>query len=176
MKFCPECRTPLVERELNDRRRLICEECGFIYWNNPLPVAGAAIIDERGHILLVRRSVWPKLGYWNLPAGFMEFGESAESGALREVKEETGLDIEIAGFLTSVGAVHSKWPWSSLTFVFFYGHVLGGELTPGDDADLARYFAPDDLPEDIAFNAHKKALARWQEHRTAGLPQALGIR
>lgn len=175
MKFCPRCGQPLETEVLNDLPRRVCTACGYIYWNNPLPVAGAVVIDARGQVLLVRRSVEPQLGRWNLPAGYLEFGESIEEAAVREVREESGLLVELTGFLCSVGAGHPDWPWSSLTFSFFYARPVGGELEPGDDADRAAFYLPGALPDPIAFRSHRRALARWQADRERGLSQALGF-
>lgn len=174
MKHCPTCGHGLETRVLNDLPRRVCPACGFTYWNNPLPVAGAAVIDQRGHILLVRRSVEPRKGYWNLPAGFFEWGESAEAATRREVREETGLEVEITAYLTSYGAGHSFDPWHSVTYMFYYARQVGGMLAPGDDADEAAFFAPDRLPADIAFPSNLAALARWQADRQAGVVWALG--
>lgn len=174
MKFCPRCATLLETQIRNELPRRICPSCSFVYWNNPLPVAGAAVIDGQGHILLARRAEEPRLGSWNLPAGFLEWGESAEQGARREVREETGVEIEVTGFLSTAGAGHEWAPWHSLTFIFFYGRPVGGALQAGDDADTVAFFAPDRLPADIAFPAHIQALARWGQDRRAGLALALG--
>lgn len=174
MKYCPYCRTALETQTINDLPRRVCPACGFTYWNNPLPVAGAAVIDERGYILLARRSVEPRKGYWNLPAGFFEWGESAEAATLREVREETGLEVEITGYLTSYGAGYDRDPWRSISYIFYYARPIGGVLTAGDDADEVRFFPPEALPEAIAFPSNLAALAQWQADRRAGLPAALG--
>ncbi|NOX60646.1 MAG: NUDIX domain-containing protein [Chloroflexi bacterium] len=159
---------------LNERPRLVCPRCEFIYWNNPLPVAGAAVIDERGHILLARRAVAPLRGWWNLPAGFMEWGESAEEAACREVREETGIEVLITGYLTAAGVAREEQPWASITYVFYYARPIGGRLRAGDDADDAAFFPPDALPEQIAFSSNRKALACWEEDRSRGRLIALG--
>ncbi len=172
--YCPRCAVLLETQQLNDLPRRVCPSCGYIYWNNPLPVAGAAVIDERGWLLLARRAEEPNTGWWNLPAGFMEWGESAERAARREVREETGAEIEITGFLTSAGGGRPTDQWTSWTFVFFYARMTGGELVAGDDADRAEFFAPDALPPNIAFRSNEKALRQWQQDRQAGLAQALG--
>jgi len=175
MDFCSRCAAPLETQKLNDLPRRVCPACGYIYWNNPLPVAGAAVIDEQGCILLARRSIEPRVGMWNLPAGFMEWGESAERAARREVREETGIEIEITGFLTSAGGGRPTDQWISWTFVFFYARMTGGHLVADDDADRVEFFAPDALPENIAFRSNQKALRQWQEDREAGVWQALGM-
>ncbi len=174
MKFCPNCSADLETQIVNDLPRRVCPACGYTYWNNPLPVAGAAVIDARGYILLARRSVEPRQGYWNLPAGFFEWGESAETAARREVREETGLEVEITGYLASFGAGHDFDRWRSITYVFFYARPGGGDLAAGDDADEVAFFAPDALPAAIAFTSNLAALAQWQADRRAGLPRALG--
>lgn len=160
---------------LSDLPRRVCPACGYIYWNNPLPVAGAAVIDAGGRILLARRAVEPRLGYWNLPSGYLEFGESIEEAAVREVREETGLEVALTGFLISAGAGHRNWPWSSVTFSFFYARPVGGLLCPGDDADQVVFYDLADLPGQIAFPAHQQALVRWQADRARGWGAAWGV-
>ncbi len=176
MRYCPSCRAPLETQIINDLPRRVCPECGFTYWNNPLPVASAAVIDARGYILLARRAVEPRKGYWNLPGGFFEWGESAEAATRREVREETGLEIEITGYLTSYGAGHSQDPWRSVSYIFYYARPIGGVLSAGDDADDVRFFPPDGLPAAIAFASNLAALAQWQADRAAGLAAALGYK
>jgi len=88
--------------------------------------------------------------------------------------EETGIEIEITGFLTSAGGGQPTDHWISWTFVFFYARMIGGELAADDDADLVEFFAPGALPENIAFRSNQKALRQWFEDREAGLLQALG--
>lgn len=175
MNFCPRCAAALETQTLNELPRRVCSACGYIYWNNPLPVAGAAVIDGAGRILLARRGVEPRLGLWNLPSGYLEFGESIEEAAVREVREETGLEVVLNGFLLSAGAGHRLWPWSSVTFSFFYARPIGGLLRAGDDADQVRFFDPVDLPGQIAFPAHEKALAQWQRDRVRGRGEAWGV-
>lgn len=174
MKFCPRCGAEMETRTLLDYQRRVCPQCDYIYWNNPLPVAGALVVDERGWVVMALRNEAPAKDSWNIPAGFMEWGESAETAACREVQEETGLEIELMGFLGSYGAGHRKWPWYSVTFIFFYARQVAGALQAGDDAAEVAFFPPDALPDPIIFSSNHHALRRWEADRRRGVGGALG--
>ncbi len=174
MKYCPRCSSEMETRTILDHARRVCPQCGYIYWNNPLPVAGALVIDERGRALLALRNEEPAKDSWNIPAGFMERGESAEEAARREVQEETGLQIELTGYLGSFGGARPQWPWYSVVFVFYYARAVGGVLQAGDDAAEVAFFPPNALPEPIIFSSNHYALRRWAADRQRGLPAALG--
>ena len=99
-KFCPHCGTELLEKNFEERLRKYCpdtEACGYVYWNNPVPVVGA-IVEHDGDIILARNASWPPEWY-ALITGFLEKGESAEQGILREIKEELNLEAEIVEFV-----------------------------------------------------------------------------
>ena len=93
-KFCPLCGNDLVEKHMDGRTRLICGSCEFIHYQNPVPAAGVIVVDE-GRVLLVKRKFNPRVGMWTLPAGFVEADEDAAGWAVREMKEETNLDVEL---------------------------------------------------------------------------------
>ncbi|MGZ3418193.1 MAG: NUDIX domain-containing protein [Polyangiales bacterium] len=95
MKYCPRCATPLEMREHAGRSRACCpqEGCGFVFWDNPLPVV-AAIVEHEGNVILVRNHGWPE-NMFGLVTGFLERGETPEEGVLRELHEELGLEGEI---------------------------------------------------------------------------------
>ena len=78
----------------DDRERIVCQECNWIHYENPLVIVGA-VCTWGDTILLCKRAIEPRLGYWTIPAGFMELGESTEEGAKRETREEAGAEIEI---------------------------------------------------------------------------------
>jgi ADP-ribose pyrophosphatase YjhB (NUDIX family) len=122
---------------------------------NPAPGAGV-ILWRDGKVCLVQRKFAPKVGQWTLPTGFMEWDEDIETTAIREAKEETGLDVELRG----VFAVHNGLlPPDTPVVVIFYDAVeTGGELEAGDDAAEVGFFALDHLPGPIAFAAHRKVL------------------
>lgn len=98
-RFCPRCAAPLVTKAHHGRERAVCEApgCGFVHWGNPTPVV-AAIVEHEGDVLLARAKDWPEK-LFGLVTGFLEAGESAEAGVLREVKEELGLDGEVVSLV-----------------------------------------------------------------------------
>lgn len=159
-RFCPLCGEILIEKELDGTDRLKCshEGCDFIYYQNPVPAAGAIIVDS-DRLLLVKRAHPPRIGWWCIPAGFMEWREHPEQTAVRELKEETGLNIEI----TSLFDIYSGTddPRANAVLILYLAKVTGGELEAADDALEVKYFDFNDLPEEIAFEAHVKAIADY---------------
>lgn len=122
---------------------------------NPAPGAGV-ILWRDGKVCLVQRRFAPKAGEWTLPTGFMEWDEGIEATAVRETKEETGLEIVLRGLF----AVHHGLlpPETPVLVVFYDAEEVGGTLAAGDDAAAVGFFALDDLPGPIAFAAHRKVL------------------
>ncbi|MBD3331518.1 NUDIX domain-containing protein [candidate division GN15 bacterium] len=166
-KFCPRCRTELEEQRLDGVLRLACPsgDCDFIFYQNPAPAAGAVVVtDDR--ILLVKRAHPPKIGWWCIPAGFMEWQEHPSQTAVREVKEETGLDIRLKGFFEVYSG--SDDPRTNAVLILYLGEAIGGELGAADDAEEVRYFGFDELPDNIAFASHRQALKDYQERFRKG--------
>ena len=156
-KFCPLCGSVLVERLMDgEKPRRACTACDFIHYANPTPAAGVIVMDGRA-VLLVKRKYEPKAGMWTLPAGFVEAGEEVAACAVRETKEETNLDVR----LVQVFDVYSAFddPRTAVVLVLYLAERLRGELKCGDDASDARLFDLDRLPEEVAFRAHRRALA-----------------
>ena len=156
-KFCPSCRSPLTERVIDDKKRLACTHCTFVYWNNPLPVAAAVVPHKSGGIVLVKRGVEPRKGSWCLPAGFMEVGETPEQGAARESGEEAKIEIEVEHLIHTFAP-----PNTPQVLMFFVAKEIDQLPSPGSDATEARVFQLDELPEDIAFSSHVEAIKRWR--------------
>jgi len=127
---------------------------------NPVVAAGT-LVEEDGRVVLVRRRAEPRAGYWGLPAGYVEVDESAEEAAVRETREEAGLEVELDNLLGVYSFGGEGIPRGVL--ILYAAHVVGGELRPGDDASEARFFAPAELPseEEIAFWTHRNALRDW---------------
>ena len=136
--------------------RPTCPSCGFIWYRNPVPAAGAILVEDE-HVLLVRRKYDPRAGSWCLPAGFMEAGETPEGAAVRELLEETGLIAQPTGLFGVYAGFDD--PRVRTVLILYTAERTGGTLVPGDDAIDAQWFPLRALPPDIAFEAHRQALA-----------------
>ncbi len=164
-RFCPVCGGPLVERVIDDRPRRVCAACGRVHWRNAKPCAGVLVV-RHGKVLLVRRRVEPFIGYWDIPGGFCEVDEHPAETAIREVREETGLAVELTGLL---GLWMDEYAGGVTLNVYYLGRPLSRDLAVGSDADGAAWFAPDALPRRIAFANGRKALAAWATGDTTPL-------
>jgi len=159
VRFCSACGHPVEEKPAFGRLRPVCPACGWIFFADPKVAAGVLVVED-GRILLVRRSIDPQQGRWSLPAGFVDADEDPRRAAEREALEETGLEVEVTEILdVFAGREHSAG--ADLILVFL-ARPIGGRLRPGDDADAAAYFRPDQLP-DLAFEATRRSLAAWRE-------------
>jgi 8-oxo-dGTP diphosphatase len=163
VRYCPLCATKLVWRLSGERERPTCPSCGFVFYFNPVVGAGT-LVETGGRVVLVRRGVMPKEGYWSLPSGYVEADERAEEAAVRETREETGLQVELDDLL----GVYSfgREPQTGV-LILYSAHTVGGQLQAGDDAQEVRAFSPDELPPDeqIAFRTHLQALRDWRRAR-----------
>jgi ADP-ribose pyrophosphatase YjhB (NUDIX family) len=152
-RLCPRCG---YELEPLERAHRACPGCGSRYWANSSP-AVQGLLERDGRVLLARRGIEPRLGFWDLPGGFLEEGERPLDGLRREFLEETGLEVEQVDWL---GA-----------FVDPYEHyfVLGlswlvraeGEPTADDDVEELAWFGPDELPVEMAFASQRVVLDAW---------------
>ena len=162
---CIRCGTPTEEVDRGGRARPACPSCGWVY--SARNALGAALaVEGPDGILLVQRSHEPYKGEWMLPAGFVEYGEFAEESAVREAEEETGLHVELTGLW---GLYFGTDDPRNVAHLAVYGaRAVGGDLEAGDDASDARFFPRGRLPANIAFEAHRQALADWERdpHRS----------
>ena len=164
-RYCPLCAAPLSVTHAEPIPRRFCEPCGRVYYHNPVPAAGGVVRDGEC-VLLVRRKFPPRPGAWTLPAGFLEYFESPEACAEREVQEETGLSVKIDS-LFGVYAGHDD-PRQTAVLILYHMRTTGGVLTPGDDAIEAKFFPLSQCPEEIAFQAHRQALGDLRALDEAG--------
>jgi 8-oxo-dGTP diphosphatase len=156
-KFCPKCGKSLVNKFIKQEQteRLVCENCAFIFYINPVPAVAVILMNHR-RILLVKRKYDPRKGMWTLPAGFMEFGETTEQTAVREAKEETNLNIDIKELFGVFPGFDD--PRVHVVLIVYRGEIINGQLKPGDDASEAKFFPLNELPGEIAFKAHRRIL------------------
>jgi ADP-ribose pyrophosphatase YjhB (NUDIX family) len=149
--------------------RAVCDHCGHIAYDNPKIVTGAVVLHE-GKVLLCRRAIEPRLGYWTVPAGYMEMGETPEEGARREAREEALADIVLDGLL----AVYTVRKLGQVQMIFrarFAPARSGGpHHAPGVESLETALFAFDAIPwEDIAFPTVRWMLEDVQKALTGPL-------
>jgi len=143
------------------RERSTCKSCGFIDYINPKIVAGAVVLHE-GKILLCRRAIEPRMGYWTIPAGYMELGESVEDAARREAFEEANANIVLENLL----AVYSI-PRISQVQVLFKARLDDGVFSAGAESLEVALFAFEDIPwTDLAFPSVKWVLNHYWSVRS----------
>lgn len=154
MQYCPQCGQPLIEREAFGRLRPVCPACGHVVFRGPKVAAGALVVRD-DTILLNQRDIDPGLGRWGLPAGFVDLGERVEDAAVREVKEETGLDVRLDGLL----GIYSDLE-RNVVLVIYRASISGGELIVGHETRAVGFFPPNALPE-LAFIQNLTIITDW---------------
>lgn len=136
-KYCPFCGTGLTLAESGHRLRPTCPGCGFVQYRNPAPTVSILIVDN-DRVLLGKRGGDPGEGTWSLPSGYIEYEDDFLTTAIREAKEETGLDIEVRSVINVVSSFVS--PKFHFLGVYVTAHVVGGELVAGDDLKAVAWF------------------------------------
>jgi ADP-ribose pyrophosphatase YjhB (NUDIX family) len=165
MKFCSVCAQEVVhEIPAGDNRlRYCCRQCGTIHYQNPRLVVGTVTAWE-DKVLLCKRAIEPRYGYWTLPAGFMENGESTGEGAARETLEEAGARIELGELYSMIDVPHVEQ-----VHVFYLARLLHLDFEPGPESLEAKLFAEHEIPwESIAFRTVGQTLKWFFEDRRNG--------
>ncbi len=158
--YCAHCGAALGEREVAGKRRPACPQCQTVVFEDP-KVAVAVLLEQDNKILLGRRAAnAASPGRWSFPAGFVDRGEQVEAAAIREVAEETGLEIRIDGLV----GVYST-PGQAVVLIAYAGTAIGGTLSPADDLTEVAYFPLTALPAP-AFPHDPQILADWRRWRT----------
>lgn len=165
MNFCSHCGAKVSLRvpDGDHLPRYVCDACGTIHYSNPRIVVGC-VPELDGRILICRRAIEPRRGYWAIPAGFLENGETLQQGAARESQEEALADVEIGSLLAVVTVLHAHQ-----VHVFFRARLRSAEVGAGPESLEVALVRPEELPwPEIAFPSTDFALRRFLEDRAAG--------
>ncbi|MBK8972180.1 MAG: NUDIX hydrolase [Hahellaceae bacterium] len=166
MKFCSECGNGIVVEvpKGDNRPRHVCPSCQTIHYHNPRIVAGT-LPTYQGRILLCRRAIEPRQGYWTLPAGFMELGESVAEAAARETWEEAEARVNMGPLYTVINI-----PYIGQVHIFYLADIRDGEYGAGLESLESRLFAPEEIPwEALAFRSVKLTLEKYLDDRKLGV-------
>ena len=153
-RFCPYCAAELTPRPWGDPPRRVCPGCGYVARRNP--TVGVAVVVRRGDEVLMGLRRHSYEGMWCIPCGHVEWDEDVRDAAVREFREETGLEVRLG----EVIAVHSNFhhPAHRTVGVWFSAEVVGGELRASDDLAEVRFFPLDAAPEPLAFPTDRLVL------------------
>jgi len=166
MNFCSHCghKVQLTIPAGDTQPRHVCTSCGKVHYVNPLIVVGC--VPEHGEqILLCRRAIEPRRGYWTIPAGFMEIGETMAQGAARETMEEAVARVEIRDLFAVVDVIHARQ-----VHMMYRATLLDGEYGVGAESLEVGLFREEQIPwDDVAFESVRFALQKFIEDRAAGL-------
>jgi ADP-ribose pyrophosphatase YjhB (NUDIX family) len=151
-----------------DRERSVCTRCGFIDYQNPRVVVGSVATDDQGRILLCKRAIAPRTGWWTLPAGYLEMGEGPLSGARREAHEEAEADLQIDCLL----GIYSIVRISQIQLIYRASLLNPKDVRPGPESEEVALVPYEDIPwTDLAFPSVVWALRDWHDTRDqAGFP------
>lgn len=166
MKFCSQCASPIsIKIPADDsRERHVCDSCGVIHYFNPRNVVGSIPV-YRDQILLCRRAIEPRHGFWTLPAGFMELGESTKTGAARETQEEAGAIVQIGPLYSLLNVPHAEQ-----VHLFYLATMSSPDFHAGEESLEVALFDEKDIPwSDIAFPTVKQTLEWFFADRAAGV-------
>ena len=170
MKFCSQCGGSVTQRipSGDNRLRYICNDCNFVHYQNPNVVVGTIplYVDEQGEvkILLCRRNIEPRHGFWTLPAGFLENDETSSEGAQRETIEESCANIDNLAIYRVFNVAHANQ-----IHMFFRADMMDGNFSTTSESSDVRLFGFDDIPwGELAFPTVHKALIDFVADHSGG--------
>ncbi len=155
-RFCPRCGDALELRLLKagEPERLVCRACAFVFYLDPKVAVGTIIIDDQGQVLLVRRAIEPGYGKWVFPGGYVDRGEPVRQAAIREAREECGLDVRLERLVDVF-----SYAGRDAVVIVYTATMTGGDVACDDEGLEARFFAPNEIPwDELAFLSTTHAL------------------
>jgi len=156
--YCFQCGTVLETRFLDHREREVCPACDWVYYAQ-LKVGAAVIIEKDNKLLLLQRAHEPWVGSWMIPAGYVEADEDPKDAAIREVREETGLEVELSDLIKTYYFTDDP-RGNGISFVYKATKV-SGTMQINSEATNAQYFAPDEIPVYLTLGGHDTMIADW---------------
>jgi ADP-ribose pyrophosphatase YjhB (NUDIX family) len=166
VKFCSQCGHAVAVRTPNGDHlpRYVCDSCGIVHYENPKLIVGC-VPEYDGRILLCRRAIEPRLGFWTIPAGFMENDETTQQGARRESMEEALADVEIGSLLAVVHVLHAHQ-----VHVMFRARLPEPNFGVGAESLEVMLVTEEEIPwQDIAFRSVDFALRKYFDDRRRGV-------
>lgn len=165
MNFCSHCGAP-VEKKIPPGDLLprhVCTRCQAVHYQNPLVVMGC-IPQWQDKVLLCKRAIEPRLGYWTLPAGFLENGETLAEGAARETREEALAEVQILDLFSVINVPHIRQ-----VHMFYLARLARPEFGPSDESLEVGLYTENEIPwDDIAFPTVFRTLKAYFDDRRAG--------
>lgn len=172
MNYCLHCGATVQLRipDGDDRQRHVCDGCGAIHYQNPKIVTGCLPIHQE-RVLLCRRAIAPRSGFWTLPAGFLENGETTTQGAIRETWEEAFANVSVEGLYTVFNLPHI-----SQIYMFFRATLADLDFRPGTESLDVRLFEEHEIPwDELAFPVIRDTLKHYfEDRRTGSYPVRVG--
>jgi ADP-ribose pyrophosphatase YjhB (NUDIX family) len=165
-KYCPLCGTSFAQAQIAQKTRPLCPNCGFVFYRNPYPTVSILLIHDN-KVLLGKRSAEPGQGKWALPSGYIEFEDDFLTAAIREVKEETGVTIEILSIL-NVQSAFLPPEYHYLT-IYLLARPTGGRLHPQDDLADVNWFSLSEPLPDLAFPPDVQLIQTYSTGRIKGI-------
>ena len=166
-RFCPRCASPLERRLLksNEPERLVCAACGFVFYLDPKIAVGTIIATDSGRLALVRRAIEPGYGKWVFPGGYVDRGEEVTLAAIREAREEAGLEIRIDR-LIGIYSYAGRTP----IIIVYAAALVGGTLAVDEEGLEARWFTAPEVPwNELAFRSTHEAIRDYFDGRRHAL-------
>ena len=163
MNFCSNCGSAELVKKIpegDNLERFVCNKCGHIHYQNPNEVAGVLPYNDKNQILLCKRSIEPREGYWTLPAGFLENGETIEQGAIRETLEEAKLKVKDSKLFTVISVPHIDQ-----VYTFFTAKIINDDFGPTAESSEVKLFNYEDIPwKELAFPTVIRTIKLFLKH------------